>query len=61
MTVTRNGRPIEFGLAETATVPRTAPSEFSLALVGGAATAATGWFLEEVWSAFRGRKRRRRR
>lgn len=59
MTVMRNGRPV-VGLAEAAATPAVS-SPFALAFVGGAATAATGWLLEEVWSSVRGPKRKRRR
>jgi len=60
-TILRNGRPlVGIGQTEALVVPATS-SPFALAFVGGAATAATGWLLEEVWSAVRGPKRKRRR
>lgn len=61
MTVMRNGR-VVVGLGQTETVAApVVSSPFALAFVGGAATAATGWLLEEVWSSVRGPKRKRRR
>lgn len=61
-TVLRDGRPVTgIGQAEVIAAPAAASSPFTLAFVGGAATAATGWLLEEVWSAVRGPKRKRRR
>lgn len=60
--VQRNGRALTgVGQTEAVTAPAVVSSPFALAFVGGAATAATGWLLEEVWSAVRGPKRKRRR
>jgi len=67
--VSRNGRIVpgfEIGLGaaviDDAAIPAAVAgsSPLTLAVAGGAATAATGWLLESVWRAVRGRRRGRR-
>lgn len=61
--ISRAGRPAYgFGVGQTALVAPAAataasPSPITVALAGGAATAATGWLLEKAWETMRGRRR----
>jgi hypothetical protein len=56
--IARGGRRVAgFGVGDAVAPMVLSPSPLTLALAGGAAAAATGWLIEEVWSSVWGRRR----